>query len=119
MVGLLLQIMKSYKIIDADGTVNARYKKKLLAFPELMQKIIYATRFLRYEASVLTRIQCLIRGVREQPTCKTCGRVTKMRMNGRERYTFPRYCSGRCAAKDPEIQAKRVTTNGKKSFHYV
>lgn len=108
--GAIIEELKKYNIV-VNGELNKKFNHLLLKYcPRLIQIINAATVFLEYPADIKTRIHCILKGVREQPTCGTCGRPTKMRLTGRERYTFPEFCSSSCAAKNNKIIDKRRKT---------
>jgi hypothetical protein len=111
MIGILVHILKAHGVINPNNTVNVKFDKKLLAHPVLLAQVIKNTQFLRYNAPILVRIHCILQGWYSQPVCVKCGVPTKMRLSGRERFTFPRYCSGKCAAQDRDVQAKKEATN--------
>jgi hypothetical protein len=111
MIGILVHQLKEHGIINPNNTVNIKFNKKLINHPSLWAQIISHTRFLQYNAPILVRIHCILQGWQSQPTCIKCGVPTKMRVSGRERFTFPRYCSGKCAAQDKDVQAKKEATN--------
>lgn len=110
MNGLLIHVLKAYGIIDKDNTINARYSKKLVSHPYILQQIVQTTQFLRYNAPIIARIHCILHNISYQPTCKVCGQATKMRLTGRQRFTFPTYCCSGCAAKDRDVLQKRYST---------
>lgn len=108
--GAILEELKKYNIL-VHGKINKKFKHLLLKYyPHLIQMINNATTFLEYSADLKTRIHCIERGIREQPRCKTCNNPTKMRLTGREKYTFPQFCSSACAAKNEQTKDKRRNT---------
>lgn len=98
-------------IITPDYNMTNGYKKKLLCWPGLCQRVVEYTSFLKYNAPLNIRIQCIIRGFVEQPVCDVCGTDVKMRENGRFRYTFPHNCGKVCSAKNPQTISKKKATN--------
>lgn len=99
------------EIINADGkTVNVRFQSKLNKFPELAALIVENTSFLLYSAPLIVRIHCLIDGIKHQPKCQTCGNIVEMRISGRERYSFPSFCSQRCVSTNKTVQTKKRQT---------
>jgi hypothetical protein len=95
--GQLLRLLRERGIISNDG-ITTRGITNLKKHPLLWQKVIEQTCFLQYNANLRARIQCIIRGIIEQPTCATCGKIVKMRTTGQFRNTFPTYCSNKCIA---------------------
>ena len=87
------------------------YHRKVNRHPEIIQSVVTYTSFLQYDAPLNVRIQCIVRGVSEQPICTTCKSSVVMRETGRYRYTFPTHCSQRCVARDPIITEKKRQTN--------
>ena len=114
MYGALIHTLKNHKIIKENGTLNNRFQVRLNSNPMLSQLIVEHTGFLRYSAPLKTRLHCVLQGVVEQPTCKTCGKVVKMRENGKYRYTFPTFCSNKRSARDGMTKQRRVNTNVRK-----
>lgn len=106
----LIHLLKQYKIIDADNTLNVKYSRRLMAEPILMQAIINATSFLRGSASAKVRLHALLQGITSQPVCKACNKDVYMRLTGKYRFTFPTFCSSVCSSNDINVQKKRIQT---------
>ena len=87
------------------------YSRKFANHPELIQSVLQYTSYLHYDAPLNVRIQCIVRGISEQPICKTCKSNVEMRVSGRYRYTFPTHCSQKCVARDPIIVERKRQTN--------
>lgn len=104
----LIYILKHYKIIDPDNTLNVKYYKRLMDKPTLMQALIDVTSFMRGSADAKTRLHVLLQGITEHPTCQTCGRDVSMRLSGKYRFTFPTFCSSKCSTTDPAVQMRRI-----------
>ena len=90
------------------------YNRKFANHPEVIQRVLNYTSFLHYDAPLNVRIQCVVRGISEQPICKVCKDSLTMRETGRYRYTFPSHCSQKCVARDPIIVERKRQTNLKK-----
>jgi len=103
--------LKSIKVIISDGAkINPRFKYILFKHPEYLQKIVEATCFLKYDAPIKTRIQCIIKNIDYQPLCKLCNSPCKMITSGsKNNNQFSSYCSRRCSGLD------LLPTNIKKS----
>lgn len=104
----LIHLLKQYRIIDADNTLNVKFNKRLMEEPVLMQALINATSFLRGSANAKVRLHVLIQGITTQPICKHCQKDVFMRVSGPGRFSFPTYCSSKCSTNDPDVIAKRV-----------
>jgi hypothetical protein len=111
---MLIKKLQDWKIITEDMTLCVKFKKKLRLNPEIAQIILDATSFLKYSADFSVRLHCIIKGIIEQPICKTCGKVLKMRVDGIYRYTFPNYCSSKCFSVVEDVKEKRLRTNMEK-----
>jgi hypothetical protein len=111
----LIHILKQHRILEQDDTLNIKFNKRLIESPTLLAHLIESTSFLRGTVCNKTRLHVLLQNIMEQPTCIQCGQNVKMRLSGRERYTFPKYCSTKCIASSAETKAKRLQTNSKKS----
>lgn len=90
------------------------HNRKLVAVPEVCQRVVEYTSYLQYDAPLNARVQCIIIGIITQPTCQTCGELTQMRTSGRFRYTFPTFCSSKCSSNDDITMVKKRLTNTKK-----
>ena len=87
------------KVISAKtGKLNPRYKYILYNRPEYLQFIVEKTCFLKYDAPIKTRLQCILQNITEQPICLRCKDPCKMTLNG-SKYNnkFSKHCSRRCA----------------------
>lgn len=104
----LIHLLKQYRIIDADNTLNVKFHKRLMDEPVLMQALIDATSFLRGSANAKVRLHVLLQGLQMQPVCKTCKKDVSMRVSGPYRFSFPTYCSSKCSSNDPDVIARRV-----------
>lgn len=89
-------------VILKDGRkTNPRFKYILFQKPEFLQKIVETTCFLKYDAPIRARIQCIIKGIDHQPNCKRCGTPCKMTLNGSKyNNSFSQYCSRKCGGLD-------------------
>jgi len=95
------QLIENNIILKKTGKLNTRFKFILMKKPEFLQYIVEETCFLKYDASIKTRLQCILQDIVEQPTCKRCGDPCKMIMNGSKRNnTFSDYCSRQCGGLD-------------------
>ena len=101
-------------IITPNNTLSKRYKQRLQANEDLKQLIYQATSFLQYDASLYTRLHCIIQELSHQPTCRVCNAPVKMRESGRHMFTFPETCGTKCFSSLPEVKEKRKNTNIKK-----
>ena len=70
--------------------------------------------FLEYDADIKARLHCVSKNITSQPTCNTCNKILKMRMDGRYRFTFPKTCGPKCFANDSDVIDRRRATNLKK-----
>lgn len=104
----LIHLLKHYRIIDSDNTLNVKFHKRLMDEPVLMQALIDATSFLRGSANAKVRLHVLLQGIQTQPVCKTCKRDVLMRVSGPYRFSFPTYCSSKCSSNDPDVIARRI-----------
>lgn len=98
-------------IVGGDGKLSTRFQSKLDKDPHLQLQVVEATAFLQYDACIRARLHVLLQRIVQQPVCVTCGGITKMRMDGKQRHTFPSFCSPACASKDIGVQTKRAETN--------
>ena len=112
----LINLLKIYRILNPDNSVNVGLNKKLRVKPELAQKIVEATCFL-HDMPLKPRIWCIVQNITAQPKCMVCNKLLQMRMTGVHRQTFPTYCSARCGSKTEEVKNKRKETNIKKYGH--
>ena len=109
-------------LLQKEGIVcGGRLHNKAVAIlyhnPGLLQELIQSTSFLRYSASIKARLHCVMQIIESQPLCQTCDSVVKMRLTGRYRYTFPKYCSTKCSSSSTETKRNRSDTNLKKYGH--
>lgn len=88
-------------ILRNSGKTNPRYKYILYRKPEYLQKIVEETCFLKYDAPIRARIQCILQDIVHQPKCKLCENPCSMILNG-SKYNnkFSKYCSRRCGGLD-------------------
>jgi hypothetical protein len=107
----LLQLLRVYKILDSTNRLTPKYNARLLNLPDLAQHVLNATSFLRVDACYKIRLHVLLQDVQEQPVCETCGKDVNMRVTGRERYTFPKFCCNACIAKSTSVKQRRASTN--------
>ena len=110
----LIHLLQQYGIIKPDMTLNPVFNKRLLANPALAQHLLDITGFLRGEPDYKVRLHVLMLGLLEQPTCKVCGNDVHMRVTGRQRFTFPEYCSMKCIGESSDTKNKRIATNMKR-----
>lgn len=107
---LLIAKLKQLGILNSQNKVAKNFLHLLWKNPDVLQSIVEATCFLQYSAAVISRIRCVVQGVTQQPLCKGCGFVVKMRVGGRFTNTFPTYCSSKCSTADQNVQNKRKST---------
>ena len=106
----LVRDLKRFGVLTEQLSLANGYHRKLQAVPELWIKVIEHTSFLLYDATLNVRIQCICNGIHQQPLCEVCNGITKMRVSGRFRYTFPTFCSSKCSAGyDLTIIKRRLT----------
>lgn len=103
----LLVLLQKNGILNQDLSLNIKYNKRLLSHPALLQVVLDDTSFLVGKTDLKMRLHVLIQGIVVQPRCCTCGSVVTMRMSGRERFTFPLFCSNKCIANNPDVINKR------------
>jgi hypothetical protein len=111
--GMLLVALTQANVLTSTSRISACYYENLMARPKLIQFLMDYTKELRYNADIKTRIHCLLKGIDHQPYC-SCGKALKMRMTGREAYTFPTHCSNKCTSNDEKVIQQRKDTNIKK-----
>lgn len=88
-------------ILEKTDKLNPRYKYILMNNPELLYMLAEATCFLKYDAPMKARIQCVIQDITEQPLCKLCKAPCTMTLNGsRYNNNFSTYCGRRCGGLD-------------------
>ena len=107
----LINILQQHGIIKTNMTLNPVFNRRLLTNPVLAQHILNATIFLRGDPDYKVRLHVLLLGLSEQPTCKVCGNDVYMRVTGRQRFTFPDYCSMKCIGESLDTKNKRIATN--------
>jgi len=90
-------------ILVKSGKLNPRYKYVLMKKPEYLQYIVEATSFLKYDAPIKARLQCIVQDITEQPVCKLCSKPCKMTLNG-SKYNnkFSAYCGRKCGGLDSQ-----------------
>jgi len=88
-------------ILEKSGKLNPRFKYVLFKKPEYLQYIVEATSFLKYDAPIKARLQCIVQDIKEQPVCKRCNEPCKMTLKG-SKYNnkFSAYCGRKCAGLD-------------------
>ena len=96
---LLLETLKNNNIIVKNGKLSPHYFKILIKKPELLKMVIEDTAFLKYDAEIKDRLWTILLDLYEQPTCKFCGKATRIRHKGKYKHTFPSFCSNSCIAK--------------------
>lgn len=85
-------------ILKKSNKLNTRYKFIICNNPEYLQYIVEDTCFLRYDAPIKVRLQCIIQGIDTQPMCTLCGEPCKMITNGsKNNNKFSTYCSRICS----------------------
>ena len=95
------QLISLNVILKSGNKLNPRFKYILYNYPEILHKIVEVTCFLRYDAPVKARIQCIMQEITHQPTCKRCDDPCKMILTGSSyNNKFSEYCSRRCAGLD-------------------
>ena len=114
MKNIIINTLKQNNIILPNDKINPQFQKIINKKIELAQLITENTTFLQYSASLKVRLQCILQGITQQPICKTCGKIVKMRTNGRYVNTFPDYCHSSCFSSKNEVKEKRSQTNMKK-----
>ena len=86
-------------------------KKLVIDHPELVQYILEATSFIVVDTDIAMRILYILKDITYQSTCKQCGAPISMIMQGRDRGTFPIYCSRDCMKLDKNtIKQKQLNT---------
>lgn len=90
-------------ILKKSGKLNPRFKYVLYNNPEFLQHIVEQTCFLKYDAPIKARLQCILQDIDEQPMCKLCGEPCKMTLKG-SKYNnkFSAYCGRKCAGLDSQ-----------------
>jgi hypothetical protein len=107
----LIQLLRFYQVLNIHDRLTPKYHARLLNLPTLAQHVLNATSFIRVDACYKTRLHVLLQDIREQPVCEVCGKDVCMRLTGRERYTFPRFCCNACIAKSPDVKQQKAATN--------
>ncbi len=102
--------LKQHNILNNDQSLYIKHKKILNNNPEIIQKILDHTSFLKYSACIKTRLHCIINGITTQPTCGCCNNIVKMRLDGIYRFTFPTYCGSKCSSSISTVKEKRKQT---------
>ena len=96
---IIIQLLEK-GVINKNGVLSSQYTRKLNAHPNLLQKIIENTSFLKYNAPLNVRIKCIVDNIRDQPRCLNCNNVVIMSTSGSpyRKYKFPTFCSPACSA---------------------
>lgn len=103
------------KILNEDLTLHPGTIRRIECNDQLLENLQEMTHYLEYDAPLKARLQCILQDIRRQPKCRSCGKVLKMRLDGRYRFTFPTYCeSTKCFADNRQVKIKRRKTNIKK-----
>lgn len=97
-------------VLKRSGRISPKAREILACEPRYIQYILEYTKNLKYNADILTRLHCVMKGITEQPVC-SCGSILRMRMTGRYAYTFPTHCSNKCTSNDKSVIEKRKSTN--------
>lgn len=108
--GLLIELLVNAGVLKRSGRISPKARELLAIEPKYIQLILEYTKQLKYDADILTRLHCVMKGITEQPVC-SCGGILKMRMTGRYAYTFPTHCSNKCTSNDSSVIEKRKNTN--------
>lgn len=101
----------SHKVLTQDLKLSTKAVYLINKNVSLLQLIYQQTSFLEYDACIKTRLRCIIQDITEQPKCESCYGVLKMRLSGRDIYTFPTYCSSKCFSGLETTKTKRIKTN--------
>ena len=109
-----IQKLIKHRVLKDENTLYIKYKKILQSDIYILNEIVTNTAFLQYDADLKARIHCILKNITEQPVCSGCGKVLKMRMDGRYRYTFSNTCGSKCFSGNEEVKNKRKATNQKK-----
>jgi len=93
--------------------LNPRFKYIMYNNPEYLQHIVEDTCFLKYDAPIKARLQCIIQDINEQPLCKRCEKPCKMTLNG-SKYNnkFSAYCSRECGGLDSQNINQALNSEG-------
>ena len=112
-VDMLINELIVNRVLTQANTlrIGKKYQTTLQQRPELLQKILEVTAFLKYPAPTSVRIQTIIQRISEQPVCKQCEGIVKMRTSGIFRNTFPLFCSTKCSASNELTKERRKQTN--------
>jgi G:T-mismatch repair DNA endonuclease (very short patch repair protein) len=102
------------KILTTSGRLSPSTNKILKSNPVLRALIVEVTDFLQYDAPIITRLQCILQNINEQPTCGVCGDPLRMATSGPRVNSFPVFCGLRCASKHKDVKKKRRNTNKRK-----
>ncbi len=111
----LIYQLQLNNILTNERRLAWKAETRLLTNSEMAAAVTTATSFLLYSACLKTRLHCILQGVTEQPRCNACNCVVRMRMSGRYRFTFPRFCSSKCSGDDNSVKSKRHNTMSNKS----
>lgn len=103
MKDLRAQLTEINVILEKSGRLNPRYKYILSNSPQYLQAIVEGTCFLKYDAPIKARLQCIVQGITEQPLCKLCKKPCKMTLGGsKANNKFSAYCGRHCAGADSQ-----------------
>lgn len=78
--------------------------------PELLTALVSSTSFLYLTANTKTRLVVIRDNITTQPTCGTCDLPVHITTSGRRSYTFPTFCSRKCASSNTNTRAKVKAT---------
>ena len=106
----MINILKEQGILTTDLAIHCNAKRIIGNNSEIRTLILDSTSFLEYDADISVRIKCILLGINYQPRCKECNNYVKMRISGRNRNTFPTFCSQKCSNSNDNVKNKRKTT---------
>jgi very-short-patch-repair endonuclease len=96
---------KILEVLYKNGRpISRRFNSEWLQHnePELFNDILSNTSYL-VECDISSRVHTVLKDIKEQPVCKTCGTPTTY--PNTERTGFKTYCNSACMSKDPNLSA--------------
>lgn len=100
----LIDTLKDINVI-APTRMNGQYKKLLSHYPEIVQDIEDATRFMPAATSIMERIMLIIERFGDHPKCRGCHQPTTFNTAAKR---WNRYCNSACPHMDDDNTTKRL-----------
>lgn len=97
--------------LTLDKSIKVSVVNQISKLSDLCNDIISSTDFLHSDANLKTRLVVIRDDIETPPVCGNCGNPVHITTSGKKAYTFPPFCSRKCASSDASTRNKVSATN--------